>query len=56
MKTSRIVPYKKTAGEQLHYNLVHNAQRQAFNNNMALVGKNNSKHQGSKPLSKLKNF
>ena len=56
MKASRIVPYKRTAGEQAHYALVTMAKRKAINNQHALTGKNNSKHQGSKTLSQLKKF
>lgn len=44
MKTSRIFPYKKTVGEQRHYDAVRAAERAGF------------KHPGSKPGHQLVNI
>lgn len=44
MKTSRIFPYKRTVGEQRHYDAVHTAKRAGF------------KHPGSKPGHQLMNI
>lgn len=44
MKTSRIFPYKKTVGEQWHYDAVYTAKHAGF------------KHPGSKPGHQLANI
>lgn len=44
MKTSRIFPYKRTRGEQSHYDAVHTAKNSGF------------KHPGSKPGHQLTNI
>lgn len=44
MKTSRIFPYKRTVGEQRHYDAVHTVKRADF------------KHPGSKPGHQLVNI